>query len=164
MFDREAKRGRWAMIDLGGKTVLVTGASRGIGRACAETLGRAGAHVVPHYARDRAVAEKTAKTLPGGRAHPVRADLAAPGAGARLWRDALNWRGRLDVLVNNAGVYEAAASSSTSPTSSPSSFLAWRRTPPAPPSTSPAPATCADDGRAGPARVSSPCGAPEVIA
>ncbi|MBI2977349.1 MAG: SDR family oxidoreductase [Rhodospirillales bacterium] len=89
--------------------MLVTGASRGIGRACAETLGRAGAHVVLHYARNRAAAASLAKTLPAGRAHPVEADLAVPGAGARLWRDALGWRGRLDVLVNNAGIYEPAA-------------------------------------------------------
>jgi len=97
------------MIDLDGKTVLVTGASRGIGRACAETLARAGARVVVHYARDRTAADELAKALPGDQAYVIQADLGKPGAAARLWRDALAWRGRLDVLVNNAGIFEPAA-------------------------------------------------------
>ncbi len=97
------------MIDMGGKTVLVTGASRGIGAAAATALGRAGANVALHCGRNRAAAERLAKTLPEGRTCVVQGDLAKPGAGDHVWREALAWRGRLDVLVNNAGIYEPAA-------------------------------------------------------
>ena len=97
------------MIDLSGKTVLVTGASRGIGAACASVLGGAGAGVIVHYAENRKAAEAVTAGLNEGRCHLVRADLAEPGAGRALWDQALQWRQRIDVLVNNAGVFEAAA-------------------------------------------------------
>lgn len=101
------------MIDMTGKVVLVTGASRGIGAATARALGGAGADVVVHYAANRNAAETVAAELnaaPGGeRAHLVQADLAGEDAPGRLWAEAYRWRGRIDVLVNNAGVYEPAS-------------------------------------------------------
>ena len=101
------------MIDMTGKVVLVTGASRGIGAATARALGGAGADVVVHYAANRKAAETVAAQLNEGpgeeRAHLVQADLAGDDAPGRLWAEAYRWRGRIDVLVNNAGVYEPAS-------------------------------------------------------
>ncbi|MGH6719272.1 MAG: SDR family NAD(P)-dependent oxidoreductase [Alphaproteobacteria bacterium] len=90
------------------KVVLVTGASRGIGAAIARVLGAAGADLVLHAARNRAVAERVGAEVALGRSHVVVADLAEDDAAERLWRDAMAWRGRIDVLVNNAGIYERA--------------------------------------------------------
>jgi 3-oxoacyl-[acyl-carrier protein] reductase len=82
---------------LEGKTALVTGASRGIGRAIAAELARAGASVVLGYRSGAEEAEQLAAEL-GGRA--VRADVSDPGEAKRLVEEA----GDLDVLVNNAGI------------------------------------------------------------
>jgi NAD(P)-dependent dehydrogenase (short-subunit alcohol dehydrogenase family) len=90
--------------DLRGRTVLVTGASKGIGRACVETLGARGAHVVAHYGSDREGAEQAIAGLPAGAARTLGADLAVPGEARRLWEEALAWRGRIDALVVNAAV------------------------------------------------------------
>ena len=90
-------------IDLTGKTILVTGASRGIGRALAEGLAEAGATVAAHYNQNRAAAEDLAETL-GNAARAFQADLADPASCERLFRDSVDTYGRLDVLVNNAGV------------------------------------------------------------
>ena len=97
---------------LAGKTALVTGASRGIGRAIALALGRRGAHVAVHYnAAAGAAAEVVGQIeAAGGRAWALQADLADPQAAARLadeTRAALRERtgsDGLDILVNNAGV------------------------------------------------------------
>ena len=90
-------------IDLTGKTILVTGASRGIGRSLAEGLAVAGATVAAHYNQNRAAAEDLARTLGnGGRA--FQADLADPASCERLFREVVETYGRLDVLVNNAGI------------------------------------------------------------
>lgn len=90
--------------DLTGKTILVTGASKGIGAAIVASLGAAGAHVVAHYGSDRAGAEAAVAAIPAERRRLVQADLADLDAVERLWREAWDWRGRLDVLVNNAAV------------------------------------------------------------
>jgi NAD(P)-dependent dehydrogenase (short-subunit alcohol dehydrogenase family) len=92
------------VIDLSGKTILLTGASRGIGAETARVLGAAGANVIAHYARDRDGAERAVADVPPARKLLVDADFSEPGAGRRLWARALAWRGRIDVLVNNAAV------------------------------------------------------------
>jgi NAD(P)-dependent dehydrogenase (short-subunit alcohol dehydrogenase family) len=92
------------VFELTGKTILVTGASKGIGAAIAATLGRQGANVVAHYGNDRAGAEAATAEIPPERRHLVSADLADPGGAAGLWQAALSWKGRIDVLVNNAAM------------------------------------------------------------
>ena len=86
-----------AFASLEGKTALVTGASRGIGRAIAEELARAGASVIVSYRAGAEEAEEVAASV-GGRA--VQADVSDPEAAARLVEEA----GDVDVLVNNAGL------------------------------------------------------------
>jgi len=92
------------MIDLTDKVILVTGGSRGIGAAIVRVVARAGAHVVLHYGRQQAVAAAVAGSVGSERCHLVEGDLDQPGAGARVWAEAIKWRGRVDVLVNNAAV------------------------------------------------------------
>lgn len=92
------------MEDLTGRTVLLTGASKGIGAATARALGRAGAHVIAHYGTDRAGAEAATADIPEDRKRLVQADLADLDAVERLWAEALAWRGRIDTLVNNAAI------------------------------------------------------------
>jgi NADP-dependent 3-hydroxy acid dehydrogenase YdfG len=90
---------------LAGKTAVVTGASSGIGRAIAETLGAAGAHVV---LAGRTRADMTAAqqriAAAGGGATVVAVDVREPGAVANLVEGAVRDTGRLDIMVNNAGV------------------------------------------------------------
>ncbi len=86
--------------------VLVTGASRGIGRAAALAFAARGARVVVHYARNREAAEAVRAALPGGPHALVAADLAAPDGAPRLFDRAPEAAGALDVLVNNAGLWE----------------------------------------------------------
>jgi 3-oxoacyl-[acyl-carrier protein] reductase len=95
---------------LTGKVALVTGASKGIGASIARHLADEGAAVVVNYASskqgaDRVVAEITGK---GGRAIAVQADVARPADVQRVFAEAKKAFGRLDVLVNNAGIYEFA--------------------------------------------------------
>jgi NAD(P)-dependent dehydrogenase (short-subunit alcohol dehydrogenase family) len=90
--------------DLHGKTVLLTGASRGIGAATARALGAAGAHLVAHYGSYREGAEEAVAGLPETQRLLVQADLAQPGAARALWREAVGWRGRIDVVVANAAI------------------------------------------------------------
>ena len=89
---------------LTGRTVLVTGGSRGIGRAIIGAVHRDGAHVIVHSSQvetSRAVREAVGPE----RVHAVAGDLAEPGGAARVWTEALGWRNRIDVLVNNAGAW-----------------------------------------------------------
>jgi len=90
-------------IDLTGKTILVTGASRGIGRSLAEGLAGAGATVAAHFNQNRAAAEDLAETLGHG-ARAFQADLADPASCESLFGEVAETYGRLDVLVNNAGI------------------------------------------------------------
>ena len=90
---------------LAGKTAVVTGASSGIGRAIAEALGAAGAHVYL-AGRTRADMEAAQRQIAagGGKATIVTLDVRAPGAVAGLVDTAMRETGRLDIMVNNAGV------------------------------------------------------------
>ena len=87
------------MIEMQGKTVVVTGGSRGIGAAATRALVGVGARVVIHYGRNRAAAETLAASLPEGRCHLVAGDLADAATTEAVWKDALAWQGRIDVLV-----------------------------------------------------------------
>ncbi|WP_144152366.1 SDR family NAD(P)-dependent oxidoreductase [Paraburkholderia sp. BCC1885] len=100
------------MRPLSGKTALVTGASRGIGRASALALAKAGAQVLVHYCReDQAAAEVVAQIrAAGGHAEKVAADLRAPEGPHRLARRVRVVIGaRLDVLVASAGIAKDAS-------------------------------------------------------
>ena len=92
------------MIDLEGKTILVTGGSKGIGAAIVSALGAAGASVVVHYGSDTKGAEAAASAILPQHKLLIRADLHDPASVSSLWDDALSWRGRIDVVVNNAAV------------------------------------------------------------
>jgi 3-oxoacyl-[acyl-carrier protein] reductase len=104
--ERECK-----MTTLQNKTALVTGASRGIGRATAAALARAGAHVLVHYGRSAQEAESLVSEIQakGGRANAISADLRSPNGAALLAKQVRSIVGeRLDVLVLNAGISKAA--------------------------------------------------------
>src|SRR5215212_10033161 len=95
---------------LNGKVAIVTGASKGIGASIAVHLAQAGAAVVVNYASskqgaDRVVGEITGN---GGRAIAVQADVAKEADIRRLFAETKKAFGRVDVLVNNAGIYEFA--------------------------------------------------------
>src|SRR6202051_3123055 len=104
-------RGNAKMATLQDKTALVTGASRGIGRATAAALARAGAHVLVHYGHSAQEAESLVSEIQakGGRANAISADLGTPNGHALLARQVLSIvRDRLDVLVLNAGISKSA--------------------------------------------------------
>jgi 3-oxoacyl-[acyl-carrier protein] reductase len=99
------------MNTLQNKTALVTGASKGIGRATALALAKAGAHVVVHYGRSAREAESLVAEIrtKGGRADATSADLGTPDGASLLANNVRSIVGdRLDVLVLNAGVSKAA--------------------------------------------------------
>lgn len=94
------------MIDLTGRIVLITGAGGGIGSATTRTIARAGGTVLLHDISPEATAELLAEL--GESASAFSADLGDPVATDALWARALATHGRIDVLVNNAGIYPAA--------------------------------------------------------
>jgi len=99
------------MSTLAGKVAVVTGGSKGIGAGIARALGAAGASVVVNYASnkenaDRVVAEITSN---GGRAIAVQGNVSSAADVKRLFEETMKAFGSLDVLVNNAGVYDFAA-------------------------------------------------------
>jgi NAD(P)-dependent dehydrogenase (short-subunit alcohol dehydrogenase family) len=91
-------------VSVSGKTVLVTGASRGIGAVIAGALGGAGASVIAHYGSHREGAVDALADVPEDRAAYVQCDLAEAGAARALWRDAVAVRPRIDVIVVNAAI------------------------------------------------------------
>jgi 3-oxoacyl-[acyl-carrier protein] reductase len=98
------------MGNLSGKTALVTGASRGIGRATALALAEAGARILIHYGRSTQEAESLAAEIQtkGGRANAISVDLGTPNGAALLAKQVRSIVGdRLDVLVLNAGISKA---------------------------------------------------------
>jgi 3-oxoacyl-[acyl-carrier protein] reductase len=94
------------MIDLKGKTILVTGGSRGIGEAIVRAVAAAGAKVLLHYGRSRGAADVIQKSIGPDVCHLVQADLAEAGTAGALWQGACAAAPRIDVVINNAGIFE----------------------------------------------------------
>ena len=92
--------------DFSDKVVIVTGASRGIGREIARQFADHGARIVVHYNQNRAAAEQTQAALPGTSHFVVQADLGDANAVRRLSEKIINKMEKIDILVNNAGIYE----------------------------------------------------------
>jgi NAD(P)-dependent dehydrogenase (short-subunit alcohol dehydrogenase family) len=93
-------------MDFDNTVVLVTGGSRGIGRAVAQRFAAQGATVVVQFRADRSAADETMRSLPVGRHLAVRADVADPEQVRALVMRIIDEYGRIDVLINNAGIYE----------------------------------------------------------
>ena len=93
-------------MNLTGKVALVTGASRGIGRACAVYLAELGAKVAVNYAQSSGLAEQVADRIreTGGEAAAIRADVSRREEAEALVEETVNTFGSLDILVNNAGI------------------------------------------------------------
>jgi len=91
---------------LAGKVALVTGASRGIGRAIAQRLSRDGAAIAVNFARNTAAAQKLAAEIEaaGGKALAIQADVGRVSEIVRLFDQAIAHFSKLDILVNNAGI------------------------------------------------------------
>jgi 3-oxoacyl-[acyl-carrier protein] reductase len=98
------------MADLKGKVAVVTGASKGIGAGIAKGLAAAGAAVVVNYASSKEGADRVVKEITGkgGKALAVQGDVAKAADVKRLFAETNKAFGTLDVLVNNAGIYQFA--------------------------------------------------------
>jgi 3-oxoacyl-[acyl-carrier protein] reductase len=96
------------MSKLTGKVAVVTGASKGIGAAIAKSLAAEGASVVVNYASDKTGADATVKTITtaGGKAVAVKGDVSKAAEATAIIESAITNYGKLDILVNNSGVYE----------------------------------------------------------
>lgn len=97
--------------DLHGRVAIITGGSRGIGRATALRLAEQGAHVVINYAQDKNAAEEVmhAAEMFGVEAMPVEADISSVESAQRLVQETTDRFSRLDILICNAGVWKGAA-------------------------------------------------------
>src|ERR1700745_2002841 len=96
------------MSKLAGKVAVVTGASKGIGAGIAKALAAEGASVVVNYASSKEGADRVVKEIAskGGKAIAIQADLSKPADIPRLFAETKKAYGKLNILVNNAGVYE----------------------------------------------------------
>jgi NAD(P)-dependent dehydrogenase (short-subunit alcohol dehydrogenase family) len=94
-------------IDLTGKTVLITGAARGIGAETARLFGAAGANVAVNYRRSAKEAEAVAREIGNERAMAVQADVAEPSEVETMIDAVVERFGRIDVLVNNAAIFDS---------------------------------------------------------
>ena len=94
-------------MDFTGKVALVTGGSRGIGAATVRAIVASGGRAVVHFGSNRAAAEALAEEVGTDKCRLIAADLAVSGATRALWTEALGWQGRIDALINNAGVFLA---------------------------------------------------------
>src|SRR5689334_5222532 len=95
------------MIDLKNKVVLVTGGGGGIGAATVRQVVQLGGFAVLHDVRAEGAAAKVGDAL-GDHCLIVAGDLAQDDSPLKVWQQAVAWKGRVDVLVNNAGIYESA--------------------------------------------------------
>jgi NAD(P)-dependent dehydrogenase (short-subunit alcohol dehydrogenase family) len=102
-------------VDFDGMVVLVTGGSRGIGRAVAQAFAAQGATLVIGYRSDRGAAEDTLASLPPGDHIASEGDVADPDHVQRIVEQTIDALGRIDVLVNNAAIYEEHGILETSP-------------------------------------------------
>ncbi|WP_276351479.1 SDR family oxidoreductase [Cohnella caldifontis] len=95
-------------MHLQGNVAIVTGGSRGIGRAIAERLASDGAYVVVNYAGNRGKAEETVQAIvqAGGKAVAIQADVSGVREVERLFSETAEKLGRVDILINNAGIME----------------------------------------------------------
>lgn len=95
---------------LTGKTALITGGAKGIGRACSLRIAKAGAKVAINYLSSEADAQETARQIEaiGGTAHVVRADISSPDDVQSMVDEVVKRFGPVDLLVNNAGVFDFA--------------------------------------------------------
>jgi 3-oxoacyl-[acyl-carrier protein] reductase len=94
-------------VELSGKVALVTGSSRGIGREISRALAQKGARVAVHYRSDQEAARETLASLDGGPHALFKADVADAGSARGLVEGVVREMGGIDVLVNNAGLFEA---------------------------------------------------------
>jgi NAD(P)-dependent dehydrogenase (short-subunit alcohol dehydrogenase family) len=96
-------RKEWIM-DFSGKHVLITGGSRGIGKACAQAFAKRGAQVTINYRSNIAAAQETLNGLSGDGHMLVQADVAQPDSVQQMFEDVIREYGKLDIVVNNAGI------------------------------------------------------------
>jgi 3-oxoacyl-[acyl-carrier protein] reductase len=93
-------------FDLKGKRVLITGASRGIGKATAILMSKNGAEIILHYASNRKKSKETFQLLTGENHHLVQCDFKSPDAIESFFQTVIHKVSGIDILINNAGIYE----------------------------------------------------------